>query len=256
MPNIIELDIQDKTFKVGAWIYRMRGETGFEIPIILLDSNIEGNEHWQKNFTHILYDATPFQRAVQEMILGMGGVKMLASLGYTDLQTYHMNEGHAAFMILEHLDRSNGNIDDVKKKCIFTTHTPVPAGHDHFKYDLINDIFRNHLPENIKELGGEFDLNMALLALNGSRYGNAVAQRHGIIARRMFPKFTIDAITNGIHNGYWVNPHLRKLYDNYMPGWTMDYNLLENVWDIGNYQLWNEYQISLPQWSSCAIYRS
>ncbi len=242
LPNIIELDIQDKKFRVGAWLYRMKGETGFEIPIILLDSNIEGNEHWQKAFTHILYDATPFQRAVQEMILGMGGIKMLKDLGYDNIQTFHMNEGHAAFMNFELSKRYNGDLEEVKKRCIFTTHTPVPAGHDHFKYDLIKDIFRKNLPENIKQLGGEYDLNLSLLALNGSRYCNAVAQKHGVVSRKMFPTYEIDAITNGIHNGFWINPYLQKLFDEYMPGWTMDYNLLQNVWDIGNYELWNVHQ--------------
>ncbi|MHA1648499.1 MAG: alpha-glucan family phosphorylase, partial [Promethearchaeota archaeon] len=172
MPNIIELDIQEKKFKVGAWMYTIKGLTGGTIPVILLDSNIEGNEHWQKNFTHILYDATPFQRAVQEMILGMGGIKMLKSLGFTNIQTHHMNEGHAAFGVFELLKKYKGNIEEVKKRCIFTTHTPVPAGHDHFNYELIKDIFRDRLPENYKELGGEYDLNMSLLALNGSRYCN------------------------------------------------------------------------------------
>ena len=132
LPNVIELDIQDKKFRIGAWVYRMKGETGFEIPILLLDTNIEGNEEWQKNFTHILYDATPFQRVVQELILGMGGVKMLAELGYPNIQTFHMNEGHAAFLVFELLKRYKGDLEEVKKRCMFTTHTPVPAGHDHF----------------------------------------------------------------------------------------------------------------------------
>jgi starch phosphorylase len=242
MPNIIELNIQEKTFKVGAWLYRMKGETGFEIPVILLDSNIEGNEHWQKNFTHILYDATPFQRAVQEMILGMGGCKMLDSLGYTGIETHHMNEGHAAFLIFQLLKKYKGDLDEVKKKCIFTTHTPVPAGHDHFNYELIQDIFRDRLPPNYKELGGEYDLNMSLLALNGSRYCNGVAQKHAVVSRKMFPNYEIDGITNGIHNRFWINPHLKNLFDERIPGWTMDYNQLQNIWDVGNHELWKTHQ--------------
>ena len=110
MPQIIELPIQNKTFKVGAWMYKIRGETGFEIPVILLDTNIEGNEQWQKNFTHILYDATPFQRIVQEMILGIGGVRMLEALGYMNIETYHMNEGHAAFMIFDFLKKFDNDL--------------------------------------------------------------------------------------------------------------------------------------------------
>ncbi|RLI62970.1 MAG: alpha-glucan family phosphorylase, partial [Promethearchaeia archaeon] len=118
LPNIVELRIQDKKFKIGGWLYKVKGETGFEIPVILLDSNIEGNEHWQKNFTHILYDATPFQRVVQEMILGQGGIRMLEELGFSGIETYHMNEGHAAFGVFELLTKFNGNLEEVKKRCI------------------------------------------------------------------------------------------------------------------------------------------
>ncbi len=244
LPNIIELQIQDKTFLVGGWLYNMKGETGFEIPIILLDTNIEGNEHWQKNFTHILYDATPFQRVVQEMILGMGGIKMIESLGYSNIETHHMNEGHAAFGVFEHYKRYKPNIEEVRKRCIFTTHTPVPAGHDHFNYDLIKDVFRDRLPDNYKELGGDYDLNMSLLALNGSRYCNGVAQKHATVSRKMFPGYDIDGITNGIHNRFWINKYLHKLFDETIPGWTIDYQLLQNVWDIGNHELWRNHKLA------------
>ncbi len=242
MPNIIELDIQEKKFKVGAWMYTIKGITGGTIPVILLDSNIEGNEHWQKNFTHILYDATPFQRAVQEMILGMGGIRMLESLGFTKIHTHHMNEGHAAFGIFELLEKYNGDLEEVRKRSIFTTHTPVPAGHDHFNYDLIRDIFRDRLPENYEELGGEYDLNMSLLALNGSRYCNGVAQKHGVVSRKMFPGYEIDAITNGIHNGFWINKYLKELFDDRIPGWATDYKKLDDVWDFGNFELWETHK--------------
>ncbi|WP_457558259.1 alpha-glucan family phosphorylase [Candidatus Harpocratesius sp.] len=241
LPNIVELHIQDKKFKIGGWLYKVRGKTGFEIPVVLLDSNIEGNEHWQKNFTHILYDATPFQRVVQEMILGQGGIKMLEILGFSGIQTYHMNEGHAAFGVFELLNKYHGNLEEVKKRCIFTTHTPVPAGHDRFDYELIKDIFRDRLPSNFRDLGGKDQLNMSLLALNGSRYCNGVAQKHAIVSRKMFPGFEIDGITNGIHNNFWLNPYFRKLFDEQIPGWSMDYNLLQDVWDIGNYELWNQH---------------
>lgn len=235
----IELQVQDKVFKVGAWLYKVRGETGFEVPVILLDTNIEGNEQWQKNFTHILYDATPFQRVVQEIILGMGGVKILNTLGYTGIETYHMNEGHAAFMIFDLLNQFKGDINTVKKHCIFTTHTPVPAGHDRFNYDLIYDVFRDRVPKDIKKMAGENELNMSHLALYGSRYCNGVAQKHGEVSKQMFPGYDIDAITNGIHLRFWVNPFLRQLLDEKLTGWTMNYLYLDNIWDVGNYELWN-----------------
>ncbi|MHA1111005.1 MAG: alpha-glucan family phosphorylase, partial [Promethearchaeota archaeon] len=95
LPSVIELEIQGKTVKVGAWKYEVHGESGWTIPVYLLDTDIEGNEQWQRNFTHVLYDSTPFQRIVQEVILGIGGAKLLDKLGYKTLTTYHMNEGHA-----------------------------------------------------------------------------------------------------------------------------------------------------------------
>ena len=242
LDQIIELEIQDKTFKVGAWLYEIIGETGYKIPVILLDSNVEGNEEWQKKFTHILYDATPFQRVVQEMILGIGGVKMLDALGYNKISTYHMNEGHAAFLIFEMLKKYEGDLEKVKEKCIFTTHTPVPAGHDKFNYDLIHDVFRDRLPEIYKDLGGEYDLNMSMLAINSSRYCNGVAQKHAEVSRKMFPGYEIDGITNGIHNRFWINPYLKKIFDEKLPGWTMNYQLLENVWEINNYDIWDAHQ--------------
>jgi starch phosphorylase len=241
MDQIIELQVQDKKFKVGAWKYNVIGETGFIVPVILLDTNIAGNEDWQKNFTHILYDATPFQRVVQEIILGIGGVKMLEALGFSSIETYHMNEGHAAFMIFELLKKYE-TLKEVKKRCIFTTHTPVPAGHDRFTYDLVNDVFRDRLPADVKTFAGEHEVNMSILALNGSRYCNGVAQMHGEVSRKMFPGYDIDAITNGIHSRTWISDRFKKLFDDIIPGWTMNYDLLENIWDFGNTELWDAHR--------------
>ncbi|MCP4760263.1 MAG: alpha-glucan family phosphorylase, partial [archaeon] len=142
VPNIIEIEIQGKKVKVGAWKYEVIGETGWRVPVYLLDTEIDGNEQWQKNFTHVLYDATPFQRIVQEMILGIGGSKLLDELGY-NINTYHLNEGHASFLTLYLNKKFKENLEEVKKRCMFTTHTPVPAGHDRFEYDLAKDVLRD-----------------------------------------------------------------------------------------------------------------
>ena len=239
LDKIIELPVEDKVFKVGAWQYKVVGKTGHEIPVLLLDTEIEGNEPWQQSFTHILYDATPFQRVVQELILGIGGVKMLEALGYENVETYHMNEGHAAFLIFELLKRYNDDLEKVKQHCIFTTHTPVPAGHDKWPYDLVRNVFRERLPANIHELAGTEMCNMSYLALNGSRYCNGVAQKHGEVSKKMFPGHDIDAITNGIHLRYWVNPHLKAIFDKKFPNWDMNYNLLQKANDFGNDEIWN-----------------
>lgn len=235
----ITLPLQDKTFKVGAWIYKIVGQTGHIIPVYLLDTDLPSNEHWQRQFTHVLYDATPFQRLVQEMILGIGGANLLAALGYENICTHHLNEGHAAFLALELLQRFDGDLDQVKKHTIFTTHTPVPAGHDKFSYDLFNDAFRDRAPENIKELAGEEFVNMTLLALNTSRYTNAVSQKHGEVTREMFPQFPhIDAITNGVHSVYWTCDQMKEVFDKHVPGWRMKPSLLRRALQIDNDDLW------------------
>ncbi|NHI91922.1 MAG: alpha-glucan family phosphorylase [Candidatus Lokiarchaeota archaeon] len=228
-PVAVKINIQGKDVLVGAWVYEILGITGHVVPVYLLDTNIEGNEDWQKNFTRVLYDATPFQRIAQEIILGMGGVKILESLGFEDIETYHMNEGHAAFLTLELLNRFNGNEEEVKKRTVFTTHTPVPAGHDRFPYDLVNDVFKNgSIPSNIRELAGVDELNMTKLGLNLSKYVNGVSKKHMDITQKMFPDHPIDGITNGIHLKTWINPILAEFYEMNFPNWVFKQSVFEH----------------------------
>jgi starch phosphorylase len=240
----VTMDLQDKQVTVGAWRYDVIGRSGHIIPVILLDTNFPENEPWQRDLTRVLYDASPFQRIVQEMILGICGVRMLERLGYGDVATYHMNEGHAAFMVLELLQKYE-TIDEVKQHCVFTTHTPVRAGHDKFDYGLVDDVFREHIPDNLRDLGGEDELNMTVLALNGSRYTNAVSVKHGEISRAMFPEYDIDTITNGIHMSFWLSPYMHMLFDNELgPAWHHDYHSLERAININGTEVWRAHQKS------------
>ena len=242
LPKVIELEIQGKKVKVGAWKYEVHGESGWTIPVYLLDTDVEGNEQWQRNFTHVLYDSTPFQRAVQEVILGMGGAKLLDKLGYKNITTYHMNEGHAAFLTLYLYNKYKEQQKLVREKCVFTTHTPVPAGHDHFDYGLVYDVLREQVPQEIKQFAGEDDLNMTKLAISFSRYVNGVSKKHGEVSKKMFPKAKIDYITNGIHTRYWTNPHLTKLFDNFetdeIPRIA---SFFEKVWKVDSDDLWRSH---------------
>lgn len=237
----VEVFVQGKRVRVGAWLYSIIGQSGFEIPVILLDTDIEGNEDWQKQITRVLYVGTPFHRIVQEVILGIGGVKMLKAMGYTDIEIYHMNEGHPSFLTFELL-RELGSIERVRRKCIFTTHTPVAAGHDIFPYELVTDIFREKLPDNIREFAGKDSLNMSLLALNMSRYANGVSRKHGEVSRKMFPDYDIDYITNGVHSYYWVSPYLREVYDKTLPGWRYNPTLFKNADAINSTDLWKAHK--------------
>ena len=239
VPLIIEMEIQGKKVKIGAWKYEVIGETGWKIPVYLLDSNVPGNEDWQKNFTHVLYDATPFQRIVQEMILGIGGAQFLDELGYNNLSTYHLNEGHASFLTLYLLNKYKGNEAEVKKRCVFTTHTPVPAGHDKFDYNLANDVLRGLVPTNIKDIAGQDQLNMTLLAIHFARYINGVAKKHGEISRKMFPGVEIDSITNGIHIKYWTNKYLTELLNEFEnEGTHRTESWFDKIWKIDPDDIW------------------
>nr|MDO8109378.1 alpha-glucan family phosphorylase [Candidatus Sigynarchaeota archaeon] len=240
----IKLDLQDKSLTVGAWRYDAIGRSGHVVPVYLLDTDLPENEPWQRNLTRVLYDASPFQRIVQEMILGICGVRMLKKLGYNEINTFHMNEGHAAFLIFELFDQYK-KMEEVKKRCVFTTHTPVRAGHDQFEYSLVQDVFRDRLPANARDLAGKDLCNMTQLALNGSRYANAVAEKHGEISRRMFPEYDIDHITNGIHMSFWLSPYMHSLFDNELgTAWHHDYHSLEGALDLNSTEVWRAHQKS------------
>ncbi|GAB4314946.1 MAG: alpha-glucan family phosphorylase [Promethearchaeota archaeon] len=236
--EVITLPIEDKTFKVKAWEYDVIGTSGHVIKVFLLDSDVEGNEPWQRNFTHVLYDTTPYQRAVAEMILGIGGVKLLRRLGYDGIETYHMNEGHASMLTLELLDQFGGDLEEVRRRCVFTTHTPVPAGHDQFEYEIIDKIFWGRQPPNLRELAGKDKFNTTTLAINMSRYVNAVSRKHAEVSRQMFPGREIDHVTNGVHAAFWVCKPMKKLFDKAMPGWHLHPSFLNMANEIDDEDLW------------------
>ncbi len=236
----IKIQIQGKEIVISAWKYNVVGQSGHIIPVYLLETDVEENEPWQRDLTHVLYDSTSrFHRIVQEMILGIGGIRLLKSLHYDNLQVYHMNEGHAAFITLELLKEFNGNLDKVKEKCVFTTHTPVPAGHDKFDYNLVNDVFRNNLPSNLRELGGKKELNMTILAANCSRYINGVSKKHGQVAQEMMPQYKIDYITNGIHLPYWVSEPFDDIFTEKWPRWKMKPDFLQNAIELEDLDLFD-----------------
>ena len=236
----IEMKIEDKDIKISAWLYKVIGQSGHILPVYLLTTDIDGNEEWMKNMTGSLYDSTSrWNRIVQEMILGIGGVRLLNSLGYKNIETYHLNEGHGSFSTLE-LWKMLGSIDKVKEKVAFTTHTPVAAGHDRFNQDLVNKVFLDRFPEDIRKLVYENgELNMTLLGLNLSRYCNGVAKKHGDISRKMFPGYEIDHITNGVHLPYWVSKPIRKIFDKRWPDWRSNPAVLQDAIEIEDLELFD-----------------
>lgn len=239
----IRLDINGRAVNVGVWRYDVVGHTGNVIPVYLLDTNVEGNDDEQRSYTRLLYDATPFQRIIQERILGVGGVRMLRELGYDDVTTFHMNEGHSAFLVLERLRENGGDVERVRDSCVFTTHTPVQAGHDVFDLSQVRQVFGDDFPEEINSnLVENGHLNMSRLALRFSGYVNAVSRKHREVAKAMFPGSDIDHITNGINVLTWLNPRLRELYNRYIHNINHDPTSLSDAHKIGSTALFRSHE--------------
>jgi starch phosphorylase len=243
--------IEKRQVQIRAWRYDAIGVTGGVVPVIYLDTDIAGNDRQDREITQSLYGGDSRYRLCQEYVLGVGGVRMLRALGCGNIDRFHMNEGHAAFLVVELLDEELSrtsargikphHIQAVRDKCVFTTHTPVPAGHDKFGMDLVRKVIGKHRIWDIEaKLSHDQDtLNMTHLALNFSHYVNGVSKQHGKVSQAMFPSYPIDAITNGVHAATWVSQPFQRLLDRHIPGWRQDnvslrYALsipMEAVWD-------------------------
>lgn len=245
----VTVSIESRTVFIQAWQYIVRGVGGYSVPVIFLDTDIAENSEYDRSLTYYLYGGDQRYRLSQEIILGIGGVRMLKELGYHRLSRYHMNEGHASLLTLELLQQRKRNDeavwdeDGVRRMCVFTTHTPVPAGHDQFSYELVREVLGEFIPfEVLKQFGGEDNLNMTLLALNLSHYMNGVAKKHGKVSQEMFPGYHIDSITNGIHAATWVSAGFERLYDKYIPGWKKDPFSLRYALSIPKDEIWGAHQ--------------
>jgi len=272
MPPRTFVSVEGRTVHLRAWKYEVAGIGGFKVPVYFLDSDLPENTAWDRTLTHFLYGGGQHYRLCQEVILGIGGVRMLRALGYDQIERFHMNEGHASLLILELLDEEAKKIDRrsvirddieaVRMKCIFTTHTPVPAGHDQFPIELVRriigpredffdlkDVFCVDLISHVlrdrqgfSELQDVFQrkntLNMTYLALNLSRYVNGVAKKHGEVSRMMFADYAIEAITNGVHAAAWVSEPFQELYDRYISDWKQDNFSLRYALSIPKDEIW------------------
>jgi len=218
--------------------------------VLFLDTDLPLNDGRDRELSTSLYGGDQRYRLCQEYVLGVGGVRLLRTLGYHEIDRFHMNEGHAAFLILqlfdEELSQAGGrrikpeHIESVRGKCVFTTHTPVAAGHDKFPMDLVRRVIGRHKIWNIQEeLTDDGDvLNMTYLALNFSHYVNGVSQRHGKVSQEMFSEYRIEAITNGVHAATWTAPPVRKLLDRYIPAWRSDNFSIRYALSIPPEELW------------------
>ena len=229
--GVCSVDVGGRDVMVRAWRYLIRGVTGATVPVFLLDTDIPGNDPSDRGLTDRLYGGDARYRLCQELILGAGGVRMLRALGYTRVARYHMNEGHAALLALELLAEEEAHtgepaheaIERVKQRCVFTTHTPVPAGHDQFDLALAREVLGPSRVQVLQTLQCcDTALNLTLVALELSHYVNGVTRRHGEVSRSMFPGYPIGSITNGVHSTTWTAPPFAALYDRYIPDWRRD----------------------------------
>ena len=239
----ITVSVEGRTVTVRAWRYNLVGRYGHVVPIYLLDTDIDGNSGWDRGLTDHLYGGDSNYRLQQEIVLGMGGARMARALSHR-INVYHMNEGHAALLTLALLESQmaggplgtacDAEIAQVRKRCVFTTHTPVPAGHDRFSTEQSIRILGGDRTARLERLGAFRDgmLNMTLLALRFSRYANGVAMQHGKVSRAMFPEFQIDSITNGVHAPTWVSEPILQMLDEHIPSWRRDNLYLRSAIDL------------------------
>lgn len=239
LPSRASIIIEGRTVNIRIWYYLISGIGGYLVPVFFLDTNLEENSEWDQELTKYLYGGDEKYRLAQEIVLGVGGVRAIEALGYSTIDKYHMNEGHAALGTLE-LYRQLGDIEKVRQQCVFTTHTPVAAGHDQFDLSFAMPMIGDIMPESLlHEITFENKLNMTRLALFFSHYVNGVAKKHGEISRQMFPGYFIDAITNGVHTPTWVSEPFERLFDKHMPGWRSDPYTLRSAFSIKKQEIWD-----------------
>jgi len=277
-PARASVSIEDRRVDLRCWRYTVKGVRGFEVPVYFLDADLPSNAVSDRNLTGTLYGGDSYYRLCQEVVLGIGGVRILRALGYNDLTRYHMNEGHAALLSLELLAeeaREAGrasirgeDIEKVRGKCVFTTHTPVPAGHDRFPMEYLTRVFPKQTEfldlkdasaadfmkrvlqaeqtyPGIQEAArGGATLNLTQLALSLSTYVNGVAKVHGETSRQMFPHVPIEAITNGVHAGTWTSPAFQQLFDRYIPSWREDNYSLRGALGLPAEDVWSAHLIA------------
>ena len=251
----VSVEIEGRTVWIRPWLYVHTSPLGPEVPVLLLDTDLDENAPEDRALTDHLYGGDAAYRLKQEVVLGIGGLRVLQALGF-EIRTYHLNEGHAALLALELLRRTrrseagdiarNGFAYDaarVREKCIFTTHTPVAAGHDRFDYGLVAQVLEGYFdPGQLRLLAGNDALNMTTLALSLSGYVNGVARRHAETTTRMFPGYKVHAVTNGVHPQTWVHPAFSDLYQAHFPHWGHEPEVLVRADQLRDDAVWNAHR--------------
>lgn len=254
---VVELD--DRSVTIRAWRYDIKGNSGHVVPVYLLDTDAEENSEFDRTLTNQLYGGDQYYRLCQEVILGIGGIRLLRSLGYNNIRRYHMNEGHSSLLVFELMTEllqklgvtkaTSEHIEEIRRHCVFTTHTPVAAGHDRFPMSLALRVLKkcNPFKDCSDEVCCNNELNLTYLALSASYYINGVAKKHRDISRKMFEGYRIDSITNGIHVYTWASDPMRKLFDRKIPDWREENSILRYALSIPYNEIWDAHQAAKHQ---------
>lgn len=241
--------IEGRKVALRAWTYDVTGSGGYTIPVYFVDADLVENGEWDRTLTDYLYGGDGHYRLCQEVILGVGGVRILRALGHNYVERFHINEGHASLLTVELLDEksretvkgdvSEGAVAAVRRQCVFTTHTPVPAGHDRFPRELVTTVLDKRTVDTLEKLAClDGALNMTHLALHLSHHVNGVSRRHGEVSQHLFAPHEIDAITNGIHPATWASEPMAALFDEYVPSWRANSFGLREALRIPAHRLW------------------
>jgi starch phosphorylase len=229
----IHVSLEGRSVALKPWRYMVEGVYG-RVPVYFLDAALPENDPRDQALTGQLYGGDERYRLSQEVLLGIGGVAALRTLGFDQIDTYHLNEGHSALLTLALLEEAAGSkgldgagsaeYEAVRNHCVFTTHTPVPAGHDRFPMSLVAEVLGEERARALDAMPSSTDdsLNMTFLALFFARYVNGVALRHGEVSQAMYPTYHMHAITNGVHATTWTSKPFQDLFDQKIPEWRRD----------------------------------
>lgn len=249
LPFTIKIPFKDRHVICAIWKYEIVGQFGDKVPVYFFDSNVPQNSKYDRALTSYLYGGGAEYRLCQEQVLGVGGLLLLEKLKYNSerVRVYHLNEGHASFVglslfqqSLKYFPTQKKSLKYVNSKLAFTTHTPVPAGHDRF---LMEDV-KKVLPfELIRHIPGsalvDIDrLCMTRLSLYFSGAVNGVAVAHEKVTEKMFPEYDVIPVTNGAHHLEWTHPDFKNLYDKHIPEWRHDPTCLRKVLAIPDSKVW------------------
>lgn len=244
-PEKVTVKIEGRKVIIQCWSYKIKSPSGHIVPVYFLDTKLPENSEYDQKLSDALYSGDNRYRLCQEVILGIGGLRMLRAKGYNEIDRFHLNEGHASLLTIELLSEMktperDGSVLEhevcaIRDQCVFTTHTPVPAGHDKFPEELVKQVLDDrHEFTNQDIFYCDGKLNMTYLALQMSGYVNGVALKHGEVSQSMFQDHKIEAITNGVYAPKWISPSFEKLFDVYLPNWREDNFAFRYALNISN----------------------